>query len=380
MSDLIKEYQKKLPKKIIDDLRKELPAKISQKKLKKILEAVYTEYLQMKVDPGESVGLVSAESIGEPGTQMTLNTFHFAGVAEMNVTVGLPRIIEILDGSNSAGTPSMDIYLKSPYNKGKEIRELAMRIRETSLGDITKEISVDMAESRISLVLNNDKLKVMKLTHEKVLKIIQGSLKGFTAKLLKDKTIHIKQKGKDAKLNDLFKVKEKLKEIFVAGIKNIKQVLPVKRGNEFIIITAGTNLKEILSLDFVDSTRTVTNDIFEIASVLGIEAARQAIINEVKKVIDVQGLNVNIRHIMLVADTMCFGGSIKGITRYGVVSEKSSVLAKASFETPIKYLVEASLSGEVDHLNSVVENVMLNQPIPVGTGLPKLISKVSKTK
>jgi len=112
--------------------------------------------------------------------------------------------------------------------------------------------------------------------------------------------------------------------------------------------------------------------------VLGIEAAREAIINEVKKVIDSQGLKVDTRHIMLVADTMCVSGQVKGITRYGVVSEKSSVLARASFETPIKHIIRAAVVGEEDMLTSVIENVMLNQAIPVGTGLPGLITKIRK--
>ena len=112
--------------------------------------------------------------------------------------------------------------------------------------------------------------------------------------------------------------------------------------------------------------------------VLGIEAVRQAVINEVYKVIEAQGLNVDIRHIMLVSDTMCFSGVLKGITRYGIVSEKASVLARASFETPITHIIEAALVGEKDKLDSVVENVMLNQPVPVGTGLPGLIVKVKK--
>ena len=170
-------------------------------------------------------------------------------------------------------------------------------------------------------------------------------------------------------------MREKLKKVLVGGFKGIKQVLPVKRGKEFVIITAGCNLSEVLQLDYVDETRTTSNDIYEIANVLGIEAARQAIIKEVFKVIESQGLNVDIRHIMLVADTMCAGGEIKGITRYGVVSEKASVLARASFETPIRHIINAALGGETDQLNSVVENVMLNQPVPVGTGLPRLLTK-----
>ena len=158
------------------------------------------------------------------------------------------------------------------------------------------------------------------------------------------------------------------------------QVLPIKRGNEFIVMSAGSNLKKVLELEFVDETRTISNDVFEISSVLGIEAARQAIINEIFKVIDSQGLNIDRRHIMLVADTMCMSGQIQGITRYGVVSDKSSVLARASFETPINHIIEASLVGETDMLASVVENVMINQPIPIGTGLPKLVIDPQKIK
>ena len=133
-------------------------------------------------------------------------------------------------------------------------------------------------------------------------------------------------------------------------------------------------------MEEVDAYRTTTNNIFEIEQVLGIEAARQSIINEIFKVIESQGLNVDVRHIMLVADTMCVSGTLKGITRYGVVSDKSSVLARASFETPIKHIINAALVGEVDNLDSVVENVMINQAIPIGTGLPSLAVKKQKQK
>jgi len=122
--------------------------------------------------------------------------------------------------------------------------------------------------------------------------------------------------------------------------------------------------------------RTTSNDIYEIYGVLGIEAARQAIINEACKVIGAQGLNIDLRHIMLVTDTMCMAGDVKGITRYGIVSEKASVLARASFETPLRHLINAALIGEEDKLSSVVENVMVNQPVPLGTGLPGLVTKM----
>jgi DNA-directed RNA polymerase subunit A" len=376
---LIDEYSDRLSPKIIDEIKENIPKNISKAKLKEIMETVYEEYIQMKVEPGEGIGLIAAESIGEPGTQMTLNTFHFAGVAEMNVTVGLPRIIEILDGSKSISTPMMEIYLKSPYSKGKDIKELALKIKQTTLKEVITEISVNIGDSTIEIGVAVHKLKPLSLNVEKLSKIINDSTKGFNVKAVDD-TIILKPRSKNLELNDIFKQKEKLKDLYISGIKGIKQVLPVKRGEEFVIITAGTNLREVLGLDFVDTARAVSNDIYEVSEVLGIEAGRQLIIDEVSKVIDAQGLNVDIRHIMLVADLMCFSGSIKGTTRYGVVSEKSSVLAKASFETPLKHIMNAALVGEVDRLNSVIENVMLNQPVPIGTGLPQLVSRKSDEK
>ncbi len=378
MNNLLKKYEGELPLKVINDLKEKLPKKISEATLKKILEETVIQYNKMLVQPGESVGLVAAESIGEPGTQMTLNTFHFAGVAEMNVTMGLPRIIEILDGKKNISTPMTEIYLKKPYNQGKDIKKLALSIKETTLKEIVSEFVVDIAESKIDIKFDEKKMQEISIDYPEIQKSIKANFKEL-ALSKKGDVITLKLNEKEKELNQLFKTKEKIKEIYVQGIKGITQVLPIKKGDEFLIITAGTNLKKILELDFVDKTRTISNSVFEIASILGVEAARQVIINEVYKVIENQGLNVDIRHLMLVADTMCATGTIKGVTRYGVVKEKSSVLARASFETPIKHIFNASLIGEIDNLNSVVENVMLNQPVPVGTGLPGLITKVKRS-
>jgi len=373
---IFNEYKGKLSKKILDEVR-EYTKGFSEGKIKKVLERTLEEYETARVEPGESVGIVSAESIGEPGTQMTLNTFHFAGVAEMNVTMGLPRIIEILDGRKKLKTPMMEIYLKQPYSKGKDIRKLALSIKETLLNEVVSEFLINIADSTIELKLDNEKMQELGITEGSIVSSLKSSVKGYNVKPAKE-SIVLKAKVKEEGVNQVYVDKEKIKKVHLNGIKGISQVLPVKRGEEYIIITAGSNLKEILGFDFVDSTRTTTNDIFEIEKILGLEAARQSIINEVFKVIESQGLDVDIRHIMLVADTMCSLGNLKGITRYGVVSEKSSVLARASFETPIRHIIGAALIGEVDKLDSVVENVMLNQPVPVGTGLPGLVTKVKK--
>jgi len=375
---IFKEYEDKIPTKILDELKEYTSEKsISDAKIKKILESTMQEYELSTVEPGECVGLVSAESIGEPGTQMTLNTFHFAGVAEMNVTLGLPRIIEILDGRKELMTPMTEIYLQKPYSKGQDIRKLALSIKETKLEDITSEFVISLADLKIEAKLNKEKMKDIGIGENMVLNAVSKQLKGFSIKL-KDGILILKSSAKEESLNEIYKTKEKVKKVLIKGVKGITQILPVKRGDEYIIITAGSNLKEILSLPEVDPTRTTTNNILEISEILGIEAARESIIKEVFKVIESQGLNVDIRHIMLVADTMCSGGLVKGITRYGVVSEKSSVLARASFETPIRHIINAALVGEQDRLTSVVENVMLNQPVPVGTGLPELVTKMTK--
>lgn len=379
MDKLIAEYEDKLPKKILEDIQKYLPKGTNQAKLKKILDFALSEYEGAKVQPGEAVGVIAAESIGEPGTQMTLNTFHFAGVAEMNVTLGLPRIIEILDGRKELHTPAMEIYLKAPYSKGKNIKEFAISLKETKLSDVALEFSISLIESEIDVKLDKEKIKSLGMTNSQIINSISKQLKGFNIKDNKD-SILLKSRNKEDSLNDVYKAKEKIKDIHIRGVKGINQVLPVKRDDEYMIMTAGSNLSEILQLEGVDVNRTTTNNIFEIQQILGIEAARQAIISEVFMVIENQGFNVDIRHIMLVADTMCVSGSIKGITRYGVVSEKASVLARASFETPIKHIINAALIGEVDELKSVVENVMLNQAVPIGTGVPDLVTDFKNKK
>ena len=373
--DLMKEYADKLPPSILDEITELVPANIAKDKLKKVLEEVQALYSKAQVNPGECVGLVSAESIGEPGTQMTLNTFHFAGVAEMNVTTGLPRIIEIFDARKGIKTPMMEIYLKSPHNNIDNIKKFAAKIKETLFGEFVSEYSLNIFDQLLRMKLNTDLMQDYDLDVKELAKLMKTKVKGFNVEV-EDDVITFIQKGKAEEVKQLYDLKEKLRKIKLSGIKGIKQVLPVKRGEEYIVLTSGTNLKDVLALKEVDSERTMSNDIHEVFEVFGIEAARQAIIDEVYKVIEAQGLNIDIRHIMLVSDIMCATGKVKGITRYGVVSEKASVLARASFETPIKHLINAGLEGEIDYLTSVVENVMINQPVPLGTGLPGLVTKM----
>ncbi|MBU1199749.1 MAG: DNA-directed RNA polymerase subunit A'' [Nanoarchaeota archaeon] len=368
------EFKDKLPLKILEELEQGLPDKASPARIKKIADRVYEEYRSSLAEPGECVGLVTAESIGEPGTQMTLNTFHFAGVSEMNVTTGLPRLIEILDARKTISTEMMEIFLNKPYSRGKEIKNIAEGLKETTLKEYIKSISINVAETRMRIELKDQKLKDVNLNPAKVGRILHKSLKGFDFKVEKDGAMRIKASGDDA-LNMIYRVKEKIKDIYIHGVKGITQVLPVKRGEEYVIVTAGTNLKEVYKLPFVDITRTTSNNITEVEKFLGIEAARKAIVKEILKVLKDQGISIDHRHILLVSDAMTMSGKVLGVSRYGIVKEKPSVLARASFETPIRHIINASMVGEKDELNSVIENVMINQPVPIGTGLPGLITK-----
>lgn len=375
----LKEYEGRLPPKLLEELEKNLPDKASPAKIKKIAERVYSEYRSSLAEPGECVGLVTAESIGEPGTQMTLNTFHFAGVSEMNVTTGLPRLIEILDARKTISTEMMEIYLKKPYSAGKDIKLVAESLKETTFKEYINEISINVAEAKMRIELDEKKLKSRNLTYAKIVKILKKAQKGFDIKLEKNNIIRIKASGDEA-LNMIYKSKEKIKDIYVNGIKGITQVLPVKREKEYVVVTAGSNMKEVLKLDFVDIRRTTTNNLTEIEKFFGIEAAREAIIREMEKVLKAQGISLDTRHILLVSDAMTMSGKVLGVSRYGIVKEKPSVLARASFETPIKHIINACMVGEVDELNSVIENVMINQPVPLGTGLPGLITKIKADK
>ncbi len=367
------EYKGKLPVSLIEEVKEELPEGINEAKVKKILEEVYSEYIKSLVNPGESVGIISAESIGEPSTQMTLNTKLLAGVSEMNVTLGIPRIIEILDGRKIIKTPMMEIGLNKKF-LDKEVKKFAMKIKDTSLKEFVVKVSTDITNSSLKLDLNKDLLSEYDLTPEEIKVLVA---KKHDVKLTGNS---LTIKVKDASIGDLHEVKGIVLDLHAIGIKGVTQVLPVKKDTKHVIMTSGSNLKEVLKLDFVDPKTTKSNDLYETEKFFGIEAVRQLIIDEVLKVFENQGLDINARHILLIADMMCYSGKIQGITRYGIVSEKKSVLARASFETPVKYLIAAALDGEVDELASVVENVMINQPIPVGTGLPGLVTKFKNKK
>lgn len=309
-------------------------------------------------------------------THNTLNVFHFAGVSEMSVTSGLPRLIEIFDATKSPKTPQVEVYLQSKYkNSPKDIKRIAASLKETTLNDVVEEFAINSSKMKIEIRLDSSKLKEFSIKKSEV----TNALKSVKAIEVKETKTMISVKSKqDISLGELYHLKEKIKDTYIKGVKKITHVLPIKKEGEYTILCAGSNLKDILQIDGIDFNKTRSNDLFETAKILGIEAARQLIIEEAQGVIQNQGLDVDIRHILLLADVMTAKGGVKGITRSGITGEKESVLARASFETPLKHLINASIKGEIDPLNSVIENVMMNQPIPLGTGLPDLVVKMDK--
>ncbi|MEA3378695.1 MAG: DNA-directed RNA polymerase subunit A'' [Nanoarchaeota archaeon] len=376
--ELIKNYEKKIPGRLLEDFKKQAETfKLNKSNAKKVLEKLEDKYLQAKINPGEAIGIVTAESFGEPGTQMTLRTFHFAGVAEANVTLGLPRLIEIFDARKGISTPTMNIFLKKNVKiDEKNLDKIISKIKEITLEEGLTEISMNILKKQIELKLNKTRIKELDLTSENIFKILKLAFKNCDI-VQSEGYIILKPKTKDITLPAIYAYKEKIKDILIKGISDIKQVLPIKKSNnELVLIASGTNLKKVLQVEEVNAIKTVSNHIFDIVKVFGIEAARQAIINEASKVIQDQALDIDIRHIMFISDLMTTTGTIKGITRSGITGEKTSVLARASFETPIIHLINATLMGEVDHLNSVIENVLINQLVPLGTGLPDLVTKL----
>jgi DNA-directed RNA polymerase subunit A" len=301
---------------------------------------------------------------------MTMRTFHYAGVAELNVTLGLPRIIEIVDARKTPSTPTMTIYLEEGYAGDQEkAKEIAKQIEAITVGDVMKRSETDLIDSNVTLVLDKYEMKRRDLTAEEIVEKL-GKIKAEKIEGDKDK---ISLKFSNLSMKDLRKIVAKVKEVYLRGIKNIKRVVMRREGEEYIIYTEGSNLKEVLKIDGVDITKTKTNDILEISKVLGIEAARNAIINEALDTLDEQGLRVDVRHIMLISDMMSVDGSVKAIGRHGVSGQKASVLARAAFEITVDHLLKAGVRGEVEELTGIVENVIVGKPVVLGTGMVELV-------
>lgn len=363
-----------LPKSVLDEIA--LVAeykKMGKAKSDQLTAHIENVFESLRAESGEAVGIIAAQSLGEPGTQLTLRTKHYAGAAEVSVGSGIQRVEEIVDGRSKAKYPTMTLYLIEEMAKDrKKVETFAKSLIDVRFSDISK-MTEDFSEKKVVISLQPEEIKERGLDEKDLLT------------KLKESTKNAKIRQKKLSIEFVFPTREpllrirknflKLLNTRIHGVRGIVKVLVVEENKEFVIKTSGSNLKAILKLPEIDANRAVTNDIMEVNEVLGIEAGRTMIFNELFKTLDENGILVDLRHLMLLADLMTFTGGIKGIVRTGITREKKSPFARAAFEETVKHLLDAAFKGERDELNGVVENIIVGQPVKVGTGRVELIMK-----
>ncbi|MFZ8793753.1 MAG: DNA-directed RNA polymerase subunit A'' [Acidilobaceae archaeon] len=387
VDEVLEAVKEILPLSLYEELVKSLSeaADLSDEEKLAVIEEVVRRYVLAMAQPGEPVGVVAAQSIGEPGTQMTLRTFHYAGLMEFDVTLGLPRLIEVVDAKREPSTPIMEIYLdeEHKYSEAKA-REIARRIEYTTLEKVMASLQYTLGDRDVIIKLDPEMLEDKGVSVDLVIERIRDSGIGevrlgedqYTLVVTIDRKVLPEERIFDYRTYK--EIESKLRKLYLKGVKGInrtsirvidEKVVDGKVVREYAIVTEGSNLAEVLFMEGVDYRRTTTNNIFEIAEVLGIEAARNAIIKEIMKVLEDAGLDVDIRHVMLVADVMTWNGSIRQIGRLGVAGEKPSVLARAAFEVTVRQFYDAAVAGEEDSLKGVTESIIAGIPPRVGTGL-----------
>lgn len=379
------------------------------------------------VDAAEMVGTLAAQSIGEPATQMTLNTFHYAGVASKSVTGGVPRLKEIINVAVNIRTPAHNIYLDREYSRTEQDAHQIMRkLTYTRLRDITASVEIfydpDLESTRIEedrefveaffaipdedirLELHSPWLLRLELDRAKVLEggYEMSQIVNAIAQTVGKDVFVIHSEDNAPKLiirlrvvadkedeellgdEDMFLKRIEgtlLDQVELGGIVGIqrvfisegKQVVLSQHGEydqerEWFLETDGINLKEVLAVDGVDPVRTYSNNCYEVWQVLGIEAGRNALYKELNGVIEMGGSYVNYRHLALLCDLMCNKGHLMSITRHGINRTDAGALSRCSFEETVEILLEAAAVGDVDDCRGVAENVLLGQIAPMGTG------------
>ena len=260
------------------------------------------------IEPGEAAGVVTAQSIGEPGTQMTLRTFHFAGVKERNVTLGLPRLIELVDARKKPVTPTMDIYLDDEHKLSREkALEVAKRIIFTRISDLVNKVDTDYS-GNLSFFFSEKKIADRGTSIQEIHEVLKSSKKRYEVTINEDSLVIKVSLSQEPDAQTLLTLRNKLLNARVKGVPDIERVTIVKQNDEWVIQTAGSNLAKVVLVEGIDVSRITTNNVFEIWQTLGIEAARTALVKEVTNTLEEQGLEVDIRHIMLVADLMTSKG------------------------------------------------------------------------
>lgn len=399
-----------------------------------VLGEVEAKFNQSVVHPGEMCGTLAAQSIGEPATQMTLNTFHYAGVSSKNVTLGVPRLKEIINVATNIKTPSLTVYLDPEISRSSELaKNVQQELAYTSLRTVTAGVEIwydpdpsstiieedsvfvesffaipdEEIESKLHLQspwllrLELDRAKMIdrKLTMHYVASRIAESFKTDLFVIWSEDNsdkliIRCRVLGGGDKEDDGMGIIEEdiflrqlentmLNSVSLRGVKGIKRVFLMEqdkvmvsedgsiqagREKEWVLETDGVSLKTVMCIDGVDFKRTYSNSCVEIFNVLGIEAARGAIMRELRGVIEFDGSYVNYRHLALLCDLMTHRGSLMAITRHGINRADTGALMRCSFEETVEILMEAAAVGEKDDCHGVAENVMFGQMAPMGTG------------
>ena len=360
--------------------------KLTKKQASDVINDAYAALDKASIDPFEAAGIITAQSIGEPGTQMTMRTFHYAGVATGNVTQGLPRIIEIVDARKVPSTPTMIIRLMPDKNSPEEAQKLAASLEITTTANIA-QIETDVAQRRLVLKLNKGNLKQKNMTGLEVKDKLERALRLYV-QADKEKNpgtltiipgVHNEEDLAELQDNPpsytmLLQLEEKIRDMRLKGIPSIERanVQYDDKNNEYYLSTIGSNLSRVSEIESIDRSRTYTNNIIEIFNYLGIESARQAIINELEATLLSARLEVDVRHLLMVADVMTSEGEVRAIGRHGVSGTKHSILARAAFEVTVNHLLKAGIIGETDRLTGVAENIIVGQPISLGTGSVEL--------
>ena len=377
--------------------------RFTETQLDKYLKEALTKYNKGMVEPGEAVGAMGAQSISEPGTQMTLKTFHFAGVSSMNVTLGVPRLKEIINASKNISTPIITAKLMNDENV-VGARIVKAGIEKTTLGEISTYIKevYSSDDCYLSIQLDMGAIQQLRLNIDAVsvrnciLKGVRGQTRPPVLRGLTDRHVLIK-KGSNSKLRvfvpadnkrdsptyfTMQALKVALPRVIVQGISTVNRAVINEENKEgktqYHLLVEGYGLSEVMGSPGIDGRHTTTNHIIEVEQTLGVEAARASISSEISYIMNAYGIGIDSRHLLLLSDVMTFRGEVLGITRFGVARMRESVLMLASFEKTTDHLFDAAVHGRADAINGVSECIITGAPVPIGTGMVKLLQRATQ--
>ena len=305
--------------------------RITTTQLAQFMDYCLDKYLRAKLEPGTAVGAICAQSIGEPATQMTLKTFHFAGVASMNITQGVPRIGELINATKAISTPIITAALMdgSSVNKARAVK---MRLEKTTLSQICAYLDTVVRPDNVFVKIKLDRKRIRLLR----LNVDEDSVERAIIEGLKIKTGRVKIIGDDLiavepkSLSDLWSLRESLCDVIVSGIKNIKRAAIRVDADQHYLMIEGVGLREVMATYGVNPNKSYSNNVLEMAACLGVEAGRATIIKEIRETMSNHGISIDERHLKLLADLMTYRGEVLGITRFGLAKMKECALMLAS--------------------------------------------------